>query len=154
MKILPPTVSASDSGMFLLTEVSRIHFFTMSLSLLSTSILEQDLFRIPSRFVQYQSLDLFNIIDLIYLSEPADLWLSSSSDSKQPCGWRLASRALVSSMSTAFGSSVLMGAVMPRFLVCELLGVGCHILTPLLMLSPETLKPQPAPHSLIDSVIQ
>merc|ERR1719234_996820 len=92
VKILPPTVSAKDSGMFFDTLVSFIHFFTMSFNRLSTSI----------------------------------LWLSSSSDSKQPCGLRAASRASVSSISADLGSSVLIGAVMPKLLVCTLLAVGCH----------------------------
>ena len=38
----------------------------------------------------------------------------------------LTSRASVSSISAGLGSSVLMGAVMPRLLVWTLLGVGCH----------------------------
>ena len=40
--------------------------------------------------------------------------------------WHLTSRASVSSISAGLGSSVLMGAVMPRLLVWTLLGVGCH----------------------------
>ena len=45
------------------------------------------------------------------------LWLSSSSDSKQPCGMSESWRPEVSSRSRGSGPAVEIGAVIPRFLV-------------------------------------